>query len=60
MKAEIVDGNLVLTLPLTSPRPSKSGKTLVVATTGGNVETDCQVEGRKVKVGVSAFIPKAA
>ena len=31
MKAEIVNGCLVLTLPLGTPAPSASGKTLVVA-----------------------------
>jgi len=58
MKCEIKDGNLVITLPMGTPRPSSSGKTLVVATSGGNQETDCEVDGKRVKVGVNAFIPK--
>lgn len=58
MKCEIKGDNLVITLPMGTPRPSSSGKTLVVATSGGNQETDCEVDGKKVKVGVNAFIPK--
>ena len=38
--------------------PSGSGKTLVVASTYGNKETDCLVGGKKVIVGVNAYIPK--
>jgi hypothetical protein len=47
---------LLLELPLQKPEPSSSGKTLVVASTHGNVETDVEVQGRKVKVGVNAYI----
>ena len=60
MKATIKDGVLTIVMPLNAPRPSSSGKTLVVASSGGNIETDCEVDGRKVKIGVNAFIPKAA
>jgi len=35
MEAKVEDGKLILTVPLTSGVSSKSGKTLVVATTGG-------------------------
>ena len=35
-----------------------SGKTLVVASTYGNKETDCVVDGKKVVVGVNTSIPK--
>jgi len=59
MKATISDNVLTITIPLNAPRPSASGKTLTVATSGGNVETDCVVSGRKVKIGVNAFIPLA-
>ncbi|NQW48695.1 MAG: hypothetical protein HQ464_13120 [Planctomycetes bacterium] len=40
------------------PEKSASGKTLVVASTYGNKETDCVVDGKKVVVGVNAYIPK--
>ena len=40
------------------PEKSASGKTLVVASTYGNKETECVVDGKKVVVGVNAYIPK--
>lgn len=56
MDVKIAKGNIIITLPLIS-RPSSSGKTTLVATSGGNVATAATVDGRTVKVGVNAFIP---
>ena len=56
MKAEIVGKNLVITVPLSDPTPSASGKTLVVASSHGNKETEAQVQGQPVFVGVNAYI----
>jgi hypothetical protein len=57
--AKIVGDELVLRIPMnTKPEKSSSGKTLVVASTYGNKETDCVVDGKKVIVGVNAYIPK--
>lgn len=57
MKVEIKDGNLVITLPMAAnPVASASGKTLVVASTHGNVKTEVQVNGKPVVVGVNAYI----
>ncbi len=57
MKAEIVGGNLVITLPLNKqPVPSATGKTRVVASSHGNKETDAKVEGQRVVIGVNAYI----
>ena len=55
-----IEGNeLVIRLPINAnPPPSASGKTLVVASTRGNVKTDVTVKGKKVTVGVNAYIPK--
>ena len=47
---------LTLVLELQEPTPSASGKTLVVATTHGNVPTDVQMNGKPVIVGVNAYI----
>jgi hypothetical protein len=47
---------LTLVLDLQEPTPSASGKTLVVATTHGNVPTDVQVDGKPLTVGVNAYI----
>jgi hypothetical protein len=42
-----------MTLP---PVPSSSGKTLVVASTHGNIYTGVQVDGKEVQLGVNAYI----
>ena len=52
MKAEIVGKNLVITVPLTDPTPSASGKTLVVASSHGNKETDAKINGKPVIIGL--------
>lgn len=56
MDVKIQKGHLIVTLPLIS-RPSSSGKTILVASSGGNVATSATVDGRTVKVGLNAFIP---
>ena len=56
MKAEIINGNLVLTLPLQKPAPSATGKTLVVATSHGNQKTDAKVDGKQLWIGVNAYV----
>lgn len=56
--AKIEGNELVIRLPLNEkPERSASGKTLVVASTRGNKETDCVVQGKKVIVGLNAYIP---
>lgn len=58
MKAEIKGSNLVITIPATvkKPQPSKSGKTLTVASSGGFKETELEVEGKKVHINLNAYI----
>jgi hypothetical protein len=56
IRAKIENGNLVITLPIGKPTASASGKTLVVASTRGNVKTDLMVEGHPVTIGVNAYI----
>ena len=58
MKVEIKNGNLVITMPLQKPTPSKSGKTLVVASSQGNRTTDVQIDGKPVTVGLNAYISR--
>lgn len=58
MQVEIKDNNLVITIPLERPRPSSSGKTLVVASSNGNVKTTALVDGKPVTVGLNAYIAK--
>lgn len=54
--AEIKDGALVITVPMQKPTLSASGKTLVIATTHGNVPTTLVVDGKPVTIGVNAYI----
>lgn len=49
---------LHIKIPVTSPRPSASGKTLVVATSGGNQATTATVDGKPVTIGLNAYIRK--
>lgn len=57
MKVKVEEGCLVITIPLNKPpRPSKTGKTLVVASTYGNVQTEAVVDGKHVFLGLNAYI----
>jgi hypothetical protein len=50
-------GNVLkIQLPLEKPRLSKSGKTMLVASTYGAKTTDVRYEGRRVVVVANAFI----
>lgn len=46
MEARIEDGKLVIELSLEKPRPSSTGKTLLVASTRGVQRTGSPVEGK--------------
>jgi len=52
----IEDGVLTIKFPLTEPTPSKSGKSLTVASTHGNLTTSATVHGKPVVVGLNAYI----
>ena len=59
MKAEIKDGNLIITIPVeTELRPSASGKTLVVASTHGGMVSSVQVNGKPVTINLNAYIKR--
>lgn len=47
---------LVIRIPIKTPTPSASGKTLVVASTRGNQKTAVQVDGKDVYLGVNAYV----
>jgi hypothetical protein len=51
-------GTLTITLPLTPPRPSSTGKTNIVASTGGSFKTGQNVGGKPLTVSVNAYTPK--
>lgn len=60
LKAEIIgkngDKQLVITTDLQKPTASKSGKTLVVASTHGNQPTTLVINGKTVIVGLNAYV----
>lgn len=57
--AKVEGGYLVIKVPLNDPpRPSGTGKTLVVASTYGNQQTDLEIQGERVTVGVNAYIKR--
>jgi hypothetical protein len=57
MQATIDKGNLVIRIPVAeTPAPSKSGKSLTVATTNGNVVTSVMVNGKPLTIGLNAYI----
>ena len=61
MNVSIKENNGVSTLVIETPvslRPSKSGKTMLVASSGGNITTTATVDGKPVTVGLNAYIPK--
>ena len=56
LKVEQKDNKLYIEIDLEKPTRSTSGKTLVVASTRGNVVTDVTVEGKPVTIGIIAYI----
>lgn len=48
---------LVIRVPMNAkPTPSSTGKTLVVASSHGNKQTEVEIQGKAVIVGVNAYI----
>jgi hypothetical protein len=56
MKTTIKNNTLHIEIPLHAPRPSATGKTLTVASSKGNQETEATINGKPVIVGVNAYI----
>jgi len=57
MNVVIEKDKILTTLPI-APRTSKSGKSLVIASTGGNQTTSVLYDGKEIVVGVNAYIKK--
>jgi len=59
MIVSLSEDGKTLTVEMTvSPRPSKSGKTVVIATSSGNQTfSDVTYDGKPVTIGVNAYIP---
>lgn len=56
MQVTIEGKELVIRIALETPTPSASGKTLVVASTRGNMTTTASVNGKPITVGLNAYI----
>ena len=56
LKVEIENNKLFIEIDLEQATPSSSGKTLVVASTHGNVVTTAEVDGKPVTIGLNAYI----
>jgi len=57
MNVKIKDNKITIELPI-SKHASKSGKTTIVASTGGNQPTTAEVDGQPVIVGCNCYIRK--
>ena len=55
IKCTIADDVLTITLPVEA-RKSASGKTLVIASTRGNIRTGLEYKGEQVFLGVNAYV----
>ena len=57
MKVELKDNEIVITLPRVRVA-SKSGKSILIATTSGNIPTSAQIDGKPLIVSVNAYISR--
>ncbi len=60
LSVEIDGPYLVIRIPMNPPRPSASGKTLVVASTNGNIQTTAMIDGKPITVGANCYVRKEA
>ena len=58
MKPKIENGMLIIKLPLEDPRPSSTGKTLLIASSHGVQNLSTEFEGKRVSIVVNAFVPR--
>jgi hypothetical protein len=56
MKVTIKGSVLTIEIDMQKPTPSASGKTLVVASTHGNLSTTAMIDGKPVVIGLNAYI----
>ena len=59
MKVSIEGKELIIRIEMEEqPTPSASGKTLVVASTRGNMTTSVLIQGKPVIIGLNAYIKR--
>ena len=54
-EAKIEGKTLIIKLDI-NEHPSKTGKTTVIATTSGNIQTNLMHNGKPVVIGVNAYV----
>jgi len=59
MKVTIKGSVLTIEIDTQKPTPSASGKTMVIASTHGNLPTACMIDGKPVIIGLNAYIRNA-
>ena len=56
MNVSIKGNKLIIEIEMQKPAPSASGKTMIVATTGGNQVTSAEVvKGKPIVIGLNAY-----
>ncbi len=56
MEVRIEGKKLIIEIETQTPAPSKTtGKTMIVATTGGNKQTEVKVNGKPLVIGLTAY-----
>jgi hypothetical protein len=56
-KVEHKGNTLVITIPI-DKKESKSGKSMTIATTGGNIPAGVEIDDKQLMIGINAYIPK--
>lgn len=57
-KIDEVKKTITITMDLSpNPEPSKSGKSLNIASTQGNKKTEAKYKGKQIVVGAFAYVP---
>jgi hypothetical protein len=57
VKVSVQKNKIIIEAEITGAVPSASGKTLVIASTRGNLKTDQVYNGQPVTVGLNVYIP---
>ena len=57
MKVQVEGNEIHIILPI-SKQSSKSGKSIIVASTHGSRRTEAEIDGKSVTVNVNAYISK--
>ena len=60
MKTTIKDGKLIIEIDLQKPTLSSTGKSYVVASSGGFKSTGAEIDGKTVSVNITAIVKAGA